>query len=218
MWREDNWKIDEICILAIPNQIIKPMHISSLMKTDRYLLMFLSETKIWMCGRKITVKNWWNLPISNPKPDLHNINAKTKFSDNPLLFTEVIFLITVKKWQNLPINNPKSLTQIYMWQKIVTKNENPSEIIELEKETNPYPQVDRRQENKENVKPHHYLVAGYKVHVKAISPSHNTQCRGPAFEFQRSSLCVKNFKRNSCLSYLTQSWYLMQRSSLWVAN
>ena len=26
-----------------------------------------------------SVKNWRNLPISNPKPDLHNINAHTKF-------------------------------------------------------------------------------------------------------------------------------------------
>ena len=32
-----------------------------------------------------SVKNWWNLPISNPKPDLHNINAHTKFSENPLI-------------------------------------------------------------------------------------------------------------------------------------
>ena len=32
-----------------------------------------------MCGGQITVKNWWNLPISNPKPDLFNIYAHTKF-------------------------------------------------------------------------------------------------------------------------------------------
>ena len=31
-----------------------------------------------------------NLPISNPKPDLHNINAHTKFGENPLMFTQVI--------------------------------------------------------------------------------------------------------------------------------
>ena len=24
-------------------------------------------------------KIWWNLPISNPKPDIQNINAHTKF-------------------------------------------------------------------------------------------------------------------------------------------
>ena len=37
-----------------------------------------------------SVKNRRNLPISNPKPDLHNINAQTKFGENPLLFTQVI--------------------------------------------------------------------------------------------------------------------------------
>ena len=34
-----------------------------------------------------SVKNWRNLPISNPKPDLDNINAHIKFGENPLLFT-----------------------------------------------------------------------------------------------------------------------------------
>ena len=29
-----------------------------------------------------------NLPISNPKPDLLNVNAYTKFGENPLLFTQ----------------------------------------------------------------------------------------------------------------------------------
>ena len=37
-----------------------------------------------------SVKNWRNLPIINPKPDLHNINAHTKFGENPLMFTQVI--------------------------------------------------------------------------------------------------------------------------------
>ena len=31
-----------------------------------------------------------NLPISNPKPELHNINAHTKFGENPLMFTQII--------------------------------------------------------------------------------------------------------------------------------
>ena len=35
-----------------------------------------------------SVKIWWNLPISNPKPDIHNINAQ--FDENPLMFTQVI--------------------------------------------------------------------------------------------------------------------------------
>ena len=45
------------------------------------------ETNIWVCLGQITVKIWHNLPISNLKPDLHNINAHTKFGENPLMFT-----------------------------------------------------------------------------------------------------------------------------------
>ena len=37
-----------------------------------------------------SVKVWQNLPISNPKLDLHNINAYTKFGENSLMFTQVI--------------------------------------------------------------------------------------------------------------------------------
>ena len=37
-----------------------------------------------------SVKHWRTLPISNPKPDLHNINAHTKFGATPLMFTQVI--------------------------------------------------------------------------------------------------------------------------------
>ena len=37
-----------------------------------------------------SIKIWRNLPISNPKPDLHNNNAHTKFGENPLMFTQVI--------------------------------------------------------------------------------------------------------------------------------
>ena len=33
---------------------------------------------------------WLNLSINNPKPDLYNINAHTKFGKNPLTFTQVI--------------------------------------------------------------------------------------------------------------------------------
>ena len=35
-----------------------------------------------------SVKIWRNLPISNPKPDLLNVNAYSKFDENPLLFTQ----------------------------------------------------------------------------------------------------------------------------------
>ena len=40
-------------------------------------------------------KNWQNLPISNLKPDLHKINAHTKFVENLLMFTQVI----IWKWK-----------------------------------------------------------------------------------------------------------------------
>ena len=37
------------------------------------------------------IKNLTKLiPISNPKPDLYNINAHTKFGENTLMFTQVI--------------------------------------------------------------------------------------------------------------------------------
>ena len=42
-----------------------------------------------------SVKIWRNLPISNPKPELHNINAHTKFGENPLMFTQVV----IRKWK-----------------------------------------------------------------------------------------------------------------------
>ena len=37
-----------------------------------------------------SVKIWRKLHISNPKSNLHNINAQTKFGENPLMFTQVI--------------------------------------------------------------------------------------------------------------------------------
>ena len=36
-----------------------------------------------------SVKISQNLPISNLKPDLHNINAHTKLGENPLMFDQV---------------------------------------------------------------------------------------------------------------------------------
>ena len=37
-----------------------------------------------------SVKNLRNLAISNPKPDLLNVNAYRKFDENLLLYTQVI--------------------------------------------------------------------------------------------------------------------------------
>ena len=39
-----------------------------------------------------SVKNWRNLLMSNPKADLHNINAHVKFRENPSRFTQVYVL------------------------------------------------------------------------------------------------------------------------------
>ena len=51
--------------------------------------------KILTYGRQITVKNWQNLPINNPKPYLYNINAHTEFGENLLTFTQVIVRMDV---------------------------------------------------------------------------------------------------------------------------
>ena len=39
-----------------------------------------------------SIKNWRNLSMSNPNPDLHNIKAHIKYGKNPLRFTQVIVL------------------------------------------------------------------------------------------------------------------------------
>ena len=41
-------------------------------------------------GADYSVNILRNLPISNPKPDLLNVNAYSKFDENPLLLTQVI--------------------------------------------------------------------------------------------------------------------------------
>ena len=67
------------------------MHIASLMKIPCYLLKFSSGNEnMGVSGADNFVKIWGNLPISNPKPDLLNVNAYSKFGENPSLFTQVI--------------------------------------------------------------------------------------------------------------------------------
>ena len=67
------------------------MHIATLMKIPCYLLKLSSGNEnMGMSWADNSVKIWQNLPISNPKPDLLNVNAYSKFGENPLLFTEVI--------------------------------------------------------------------------------------------------------------------------------
>ena len=70
------------------------MHIASLVKIPCYLLKLSSRNEnMGMSRADNSIKLWRNLPISNPKPDLHNINAHTKFGENPLKFTQVITTI-----------------------------------------------------------------------------------------------------------------------------
>ena len=61
-------------------------------------------------------KNLWNVPSSNPKPGLHNINVHIKLCKNPLRFTKVIVLrrkygcrgqTTVKSYWGLLISDSK---------------------------------------------------------------------------------------------------------------
>ena len=74
--------------LAIPNQIsLMSIHITSLVKIPCYLLMLSSGNKNMGVSRTDnSVKIWRNLPISNPKPDLLNVNAYSKFNENTLFF------------------------------------------------------------------------------------------------------------------------------------
>ena len=81
-------------------------------------------TILWQAD--ISVKNQQNLPISNPKPKLHNINAHTKFGENPLILTQVIDLkkrklrscgrqITLSKIDKIcPLTIPNHSLLIYM--------------------------------------------------------------------------------------------------------
>ena len=67
------------------------MHIASLVKIPCYLLKLSSGNEnMGMSWAGNSVKIWKNLPISNPKPDLLNVNAYSKFGKIPLLFTQVI--------------------------------------------------------------------------------------------------------------------------------
>ena len=90
-------KFGEICPLAIPNQIsLMSMHIASLVKITCYLLKLSSGNEnMGMSRADNAVKIWLNLPFSNPKPDIYNTNAHTKFGENPFMFTQVI----IQKWK-----------------------------------------------------------------------------------------------------------------------
>ena len=80
--RADNSiKFDEICPLAIPNQIsLMSMHIASLVKISCYLFKLSSGYKnkgVSWADNSVKIRQ--NLPIGNPEPDLLNVSAYSKF-------------------------------------------------------------------------------------------------------------------------------------------
>ena len=87
-WADNSIKIWRTLPISNPNQIsLMSMHIASLVKIPCYLLKLLSwNENMGMSRADNSVKIWQNLPFSNPKPDIHNINAHTKFGENPLMW------------------------------------------------------------------------------------------------------------------------------------
>ena len=61
-----------------------------LVKIHWYLLSYLLKEKYDVSRADNFVKNWRNMTIGDPKLDLHNTNAHTKFGENPFIFTQVI--------------------------------------------------------------------------------------------------------------------------------
>ena len=90
--------IDEIFPLAIPNQIsFISMFVPSLVKIPLLKLLPRNEN-MGVSRADNSFKIWRNLPISNPNPDLYNINALSKLSENPLMFTQVIIWKRTDRW------------------------------------------------------------------------------------------------------------------------
>ena len=96
--------------LAIPNQISTiSMQMPSLVTIHWYLLtLSAGNENTDVSWADDSVKNWQNLPLS--KPDLHNVNAQTKFGENPLTLTQVIF----PNWKYGRWTYQKGWTDIHM--------------------------------------------------------------------------------------------------------
>ena len=61
-----------------PKLVAMHIHVSSLWKSIDIYSRYRPETKpLTFCGQ-ITVKNWWNLPICNPKPEYQCTITKTR--------------------------------------------------------------------------------------------------------------------------------------------
>ena len=132
-----------------------------------------------------SVKNRRNLPNSNPKPDLLNINACTKFGLNPLTLTQLSSGNenlsesradnSIKIGWNLPTSNPKpDLHNINARTKF---GENPlifSQVIIWKRNTDGGTidgWMDRHTDiQRETIIPCHYHVAGYKNEKIHLTP------------------------------------------------
>ena len=113
-------KVDKICPLAIPNQIsFISMHVPSLVKIRWHLLKLSSRNgNMGLSRADNSIKIWRNLPISNPKPDLHKISmhirslvkihwSLLKLSSRNKNMGVSRAVNSVKIWRKLPISNPK---------------------------------------------------------------------------------------------------------------
>ena len=118
------------------------MHIPSLVKIYWRLLKLSSRNENMDVYRvDNSVRIWQNLPISNPKPDLHNINEYTKFGENPLMFTQII----------------------------IRKRKTDGRMDGRMTDGRTDGQTDRHTDvQRETIIPHHYIVSGYKKNNNVI--------------------------------------------------
>ena len=148
--------------------------VPSLVKIPWYLLLSSGNENMGI------VSGRHNLPISNPKPDLHNINAHTKFGENPLMFTQVIirtWKLGVSQENNslkfdeiCPLALPNQISTILMhipslvkihWQLLKLSSEMKYTWTDVQL-------TDRRTDERhtdvqrETITPRHYYVAGIK--------------------------------------------------------
>ena len=162
------------------------MHIASLMKI---LVIYSSnspETKIWTClGQVNSVKIRRNLPISNPKPDLLNVNAYSKFGENPLLFTRS-YSPEMKIWACLGQITPSKIEEICplaIPNQISTTSLHVPSLVKIhwcllkfssgnEKRTDGH-----MDDQRETIIPCHYCVAGYKNGNGTMCPTRSEKFR-----------------------------------------
>ena len=131
-------------------------------------------------------KNWRNLPISNPKPDLHNINAHTKFGESPLMFTQVI--IQNRKYGQITPSKIDEICPLAIPNQIFTISMHIPSLVKIhwcllklssrnEKRTDGL-----TDDQHETIIPCHYCVAGYNNDEKS------TRCIQPSWVWNEEKL------------------------------